>query len=293
MGAITDFVQNQLVDALRRGGALTTAGAAGSSAVVKGIWTASTAYVVGDVVVPHANMTGAGGKFLRCTTAGTSGATNTLAVPNPGSTLADGSVTWTAVAGMPVPLTTHIALLKCTHGARANSTAYALNNTIAVTANDGKIHLYICTTAGTTAAAQSTLYPGAANEVITDGTAVFTERNAALDAGTAQVEPSGGGYARVANACTLANNAGTQSAGSTTASSGTGGVTSNNAAITFPAISADWTTNPERIWGMAEYDAATGGNCLGWYPLNTLQQILNGQAPASFAAGAFTITIGN
>jgi hypothetical protein len=86
---------------LFRGGCLTTAGAAGSSAVVKGIWTALTAYVAGDIVVPHANMTGAGGKFLRCTTAGTSGSTNTLAVPNPGSTLTDASVTWTAVAGMP------------------------------------------------------------------------------------------------------------------------------------------------------------------------------------------------
>lgn len=30
------------------------------------------------------------------------------------------------------PVTLYFALLKCTHGARANTTAYALNNTIAV-----------------------------------------------------------------------------------------------------------------------------------------------------------------
>jgi hypothetical protein len=76
------------------------------------------------------------------------------------------------------PATLYFALLTSTHGPRANSTAYSLNNTISVVANDGKVHLYKCTTAGTTAAAQSTLYPGVANEAITDGTAVFTEQTA-------------------------------------------------------------------------------------------------------------------
>jgi hypothetical protein len=48
-------------------------------------------------------------------------------------------------------------------------------------------------------------------------------------------EVTGGSYARVAVTSSLANWAGTQSAGSTTASSGTGGTTSNNNAITFSA----------------------------------------------------------
>jgi len=47
-------------------------------------------------------------------------------------------------------------------------------------------------------------------------------------------EVSTNGYARVAVTSSLANWAGTQSAGSTVASSGTGGQTSNNVAITFP-----------------------------------------------------------
>lgn len=101
MANMTDFMENRCIDGIFRGGCLTTAGAAGSTTVVKGIWTASTAYVVGDIVVPHASMTGAGGKLLKCTTAGTTGTVNTLAVPNPGATLADNTATWTAIATMP------------------------------------------------------------------------------------------------------------------------------------------------------------------------------------------------
>lgn len=69
------------------------------------------------------------------------------------------------------PATLYHALLTCTKGARGNSTAYALNDTVAVTANDGIIHLYKVTTAGTTAASQASLYPGAVGEAIVDGTA--------------------------------------------------------------------------------------------------------------------------
>ena len=50
------------------------------------------------------------------------------------------------------PATLYFGLLKSTKGARANSTAYALNDTLNVTASDGKIHLYKVTTAGTSAA---------------------------------------------------------------------------------------------------------------------------------------------
>lgn len=187
----------------------------------------------------------------------------------------------------------HFTLLTCTHGARGNSTAYSLNNTIAVLANDGKYHLYKVTTAGTTAAAQSTLYPGNANEAITDGTAVLTEQSSALDAGSAIVEPSGGSYARVQVAASLANFSGTQGAGTTTASTGTSGTQSNNGAITFPTPSADWTSGSVRVWGWAWYDASTSGNCWEWGPLTALQSILNGQAAPSFAAGALSMTIGN
>src|SRR6185312_8577788 len=181
---LSNYRTNQLIDGLYRGGA------ANSTAVAKGVWAATTAYALGDVVIPHANMTGAGGKFLRCTTAGTSGSTNTLAVPAPGSTLADGSVTWTAVSGIPSDLAHYISLLVGNKGPRANSTAYALHDVISLTATGGGAtgdtnqHLYQCTTAGTTAASQGTLYQGVDGEVITDGTAVFTELSPTLKTGT-------------------------------------------------------------------------------------------------------------
>lgn len=302
MPNMSDYLENFLADGIFRGGALTSAGAAGSSAVVKGVWTATTAYVVGDVVVPHANMTGAGGKFLRCTTAGTSGSTNTLAVPNPGSTLGDGTVTWTAVSGIPMPLKLHAALLTINKGLRANSTAYALGDCISLTPTGGvngdtRQHVYRCTTAGTSNGSQPATYLGAPGEAITDGTAVFTEIGPVMDANTGfpagLAEASGGSYARVALAAgavqALSDFAGTQSAGSTTASTGSGGTTSNNNVVTFPAPTANWGT----VGIIAVYDQATNGNLWWWGALTVPKTVNNGDSAPSIAAGALTIQIDN
>lgn len=215
-------------------------------------------------------------------------------MPAVGSTLGDGTVTWTAVSGVPCPSTRYIALLTCTKGGRANSTAYALNDTIAVLANDSVYHLYKCTTAGTSAAAQSTLYPGARGEAITDGTAVFTEQSAALDANTSPlVEVTGGSYARVNLAASLANWAGTQVAASTTTSTGTGGQTSNNSTITFPTPSGQWVPTGGAIWATGQFDQLTGGNLLSWEPLSALKTSINTGDPApTIAAAALTETVG-
>jgi len=221
MAGKSDFLENMLIDGLFRGGCLTTAGAAGSTAIVTGIWTATTAYSAGNIVVPHANMTGAGGKLLRCTTAGTTGSTNTLAVPNPGSTLADGSVTWTAIATMPAWNVLYVALLTA----------------------------------------------------------------APSDAGGG-TEVSGGSYARASVNSTLANWAGTQSAGSTTSSTGTGGQTSNNGTITFPAPTANWGV----VTHLGIYDSPTSGNLLYWVALTQSKTINNGDAAPSFAIAALTVT---
>lgn len=107
------------------------------------------------------------------------------------------------------------------------------------------------------------------------------------DADSSKVEVSGGSYARVAVASSLANWAGTQSAGSTTASTGTSGTTSNNATVTFPAPTANWGS----IVGFAVYDAATGGNLLFYGPLGTPKTVNNGDPAPSFAAGALTLQI--
>jgi len=78
------------------------------------------------------------------------------------------------------------------------------------------------------------------------------------DAGSG-TEPSGNGYARVAVTSTLANWAGTQGAGTTVASTGTGGTTSNNTAITFPTSTGAWATG-SNLQAVRWYDASTSGN---------------------------------
>jgi len=100
-------------------------------------------------------------------------------------------------------------------------------------------------------------------------------------------EVSGGAYARVAITSSLANWAGTQGAGTTSASSGTSGQTSNNNAITFPAPTANWGT----IVGFCWFDASSGGNELLFAPLTVSKTVNNGDAAPSFAAGALTWTI--
>ena len=113
--------------------------------------------------------------------------------------------------------------------------------------------------------------------------ALFTAAPADAGGGT---EVTGGSYARAAVACSLANWAGTQSAGSTLASSGTGGQTSNNAAIAFPAPTANWGT----ITHFAIMDAASGGNMLLWGALTQSKTVNNGDAAPQFNTAQLTLT---
>lgn len=176
-----------------------------------------------------------------------------------------------------------VGLLVTTKGPRANSTAYALNDTMSLVANDGNTHLYKCTTAGTSAAAQSTLYPGTDGEAITDGTAVFQEQAAALRAGTA-AEAAWTNYARANLAASTANWAATNGAGTTTnPSSGTGQpITSNNSTLTFGTAVG---SGPNYVWAFALFDAASAGNRLAYAPLSTPKTVNNGDGAPSFAAG--------
>jgi hypothetical protein len=105
---------------------------------------------------------------------------------------------------------------------------------------------------------------------------------------TAGTEVTGGSYARVAVTAGLTQWAGTQSAGSTTASSGTGGTTSNNAAINFPTPTASWGTVV--CWGIT--DASTAGNI--WiYSALTVNKTINTGDTVSFGVGAATFQIDN
>lgn len=100
-------------------------------------------------------------------------------------------------------------------------------------------------------------------------------------------EVSGGSYARASVTRSLANFAGTQSAGSTTASTGTGGVTSNNGTITFPAPTANWGS----ITHFGIFDASSGGTLLIWGALGTPKTVNNGDAAPTFTAGQLTFTL--
>lgn len=105
---------------------------------------------------------------------------------------------------------------------------------------------------------------------------------------TSGTEVTVGSYARVAVTAGLAQWAGTQSAGSTTASSGTGGTTSNNAVISFPTPTASWGTVV--CWAIT--DASTAGNIWIYSALTTSKTINTGDS-VSFAIGAATFQIDN
>jgi len=124
---------------------------------------------------------------------------------------------------------------------------------------------------GQTAPATSTLYVG-----------LLTSAPSDAGGGT---EVSGGAYARVATASSLANWAGTQAAGSSTASSGTGGQTSNNAAITFPTPTAGWGT----VTHFGIYDAASGGNLL-FHGALTIAKTINQADTVTFPAASLSVT---
>lgn len=102
-------------------------------------------------------------------------------------------------------------------------------------------------------------------------------------------EVSGGSYARVAVTSSLANWAGTQSGGSTTASSGTSGTTSNNIVVTFATPTANWGS----VTGFCLMSASSGGTMYFRANLTAAKTVNNGDAAPSFAIGAATFQIDN
>jgi hypothetical protein len=113
--------------------------------------------------------------------------------------------------------------------------------------------------------------------------ALLTAAPADIGGGT---EVTGGAYARVNLAPSDTNWKATQG-GTTGASSGSGGTTSNNVAITFPAPTANWGT----VTHFGLYDAPTGGNLLVWDALTSPRTILNGDPAPSFPVDALQITV--
>lgn len=100
------------------------------------------------------------------------------------------------------------------------------------------------------------------------------------------VEVTGGGYARQSLASSLAALSGTQSSGSTTASTGTSGRSSNNAVITYPTVSAAYGT----ITHSEMMDASAAGNRLWWGALGSPKTVNSGAIPPSFPANTLGFT---
>lgn len=114
--------------------------------------------------------------------------------------------------------------------------------------------------------------------------ALFTAAPSDAGGGT---EVAGGSYARV-NLPPLDTNWAATQGGTSGNSSGTGGVTSNAVAITFPAPTGNWGT----VTHFAIFDALTGGNMLPvWDALTASRTILSGDPAPSFAIGALAVTI--
>lgn len=116
---------------------------------------------------------------------------------------------------------------------------------------------------GQTLGAPATFYLGLATDTCTDA-----------GAGT---EPSGNAYVRIAVASSLANWSGTQATASTAASSGTGGMTSNNNVLSWLASTGPWGT----LQSVRGYDAPTSGNV--WFCINLAN-------PLSVSAAGFTVS---
>lgn len=118
--------------------------------------------------------------------------------------------------------------------------------------------------------------------------ALFTTTCTDAGPGT-EVSTSGTAYGRQTVVASLANWAGTQSAGSTVASSGTGGTTSNNSAITWSASTAAWGTVSSVGW----MDATTAGNRWICIDLTAPLNVSGAGFTVSFAAGQLTFQIDN
>lgn len=103
-------------------------------------------------------------------------------------------------------------------------------------------------------------------------------------------EPSGNNYTRIAITASLANFAGTQGAGTTTASTGTGGATSNNVAINFPTSTGAWASG-SNLQAVRTYDASSGGNQTTCIDLTSPLAVTATGFTLSFPAASWSLTI--
>ena len=110
---------------------------------------------------------------------------------------------------------------------------------------------------------------------------------APVDAGGG-TELSGNNYTRTSIPASLANWAGTQATGSTIASTGVVGTTSNNTQITFPIPSAAWGV----VLAFGIFDAPSAGNLL-FYGALAINKTVNQGDIVTFPAASLSVQIDN
>lgn len=107
------------------------------------------------------------------------------------------------------------------------------------------------------------------------------------NAGGGNEVPAGGGYVSQSVPSSLTAWSGTQGAGSTTASTGTSGRTSNNSPIVYPAPTSAWGT----VSHVAVSDGAgAGANLLYWRAMDNARTISGGGPAPRFASDSLGVT---
>ena len=185
-----------------------------------------------------------------------------------------------------IPSTMYYGLFVASQGYWAANTSYSSGQTVIPTGFNPP-RVYACTTPGTSSSSAPT-WPVTAGGTVTDGSVVWTEQTIAMLNGTF-TEATYSGYARQAYASTLANWAGTQGSGTTTASTGSAltGSTSNNVQVSFGAPTSN---QAGVVVGAFLADASTSGNI--WFSslLTNPKTVNNGDAAPQFPTSTFVLT---
>ena len=187
------------------------------------------------------------------------------------------------------PATIYFALIIATRGysSTVRSAVVTTGDTVIPTTPNG--HMYRCSTGGTCGSGEPSWNTGSGSTTADGGTVVWTEMTPDFlsNSNITEVSTSGTGYGRIGVAASLVNFAGTQGAGTTTASSGTSGQTSNNGTVTFGAPTANWGV----VAYLMTFDASTSGVAWTAQPLTTPKTVNNGDSAPTIAAAAFTETL--
>lgn len=118
--------------------------------------------------------------------------------------------------------------------------------------------------------------------------ALFTDTCTDAGPGT-EVSTSGTAYARASVTASMANWSGTQGTGTTVASSGTGGTTYNNVAISYSASTAAW----GNVQSTGLMDAASAGNRLVCINLSAALSVSGAGFTLQFPVNSLSFQIDN